>query len=55
MVHIDEHVGIAPAATPPDSVGDAVYHKLHRPDGLLACGYCSRRGYAAPFLRKYSK
>jgi len=22
-------------------------HKLHKPDGLLACGYCSRRGYAA--------
>jgi len=42
--------GLPRQLTQPDSVGDTVYHKPHRPDGLLACGYCSRRGYAAPFL-----
>ncbi len=26
-------------------------HKLHKSDDLLACGYYSRRGYAAPYNR----
>ena len=36
-----------PAATPPEYGGMAYDHKLRRPDGLLACGYCSLRGSAA--------
>ena len=41
---------VDPAATPPDYGGVVTFdHKLHKPAGLLACGYYSRRGYAAPY------
>jgi len=42
-----------PRQLTPPVYGVATFdHKLHKPASLLACGYYTRRGYAAPFHAK---
>ena len=45
-------VRISPGSYAAGILGVTFDHKLHKSDDLLACGYYSRRGYAAPFQAK---